>query len=82
MTLHYSRLGLIENGFKEVAAYECFAKGRRKLSIQCWTDGRIFLVRDFFSKGRAWDMVYDNKNDANERVVYLWSKYSFHKRVR
>lgn len=82
MILHYSRLGLIQNGFKEVAAYECFTKGKRKLNIQCWTDGKVYLVRDFYSKGRAWDMAYDNKEDANARVVYLWSTYSFHKKVR
>lgn len=82
MFLHLSRFGLIENGFHEVAAYECFAKGRRKLNIQCWTDGKSYLVRDFFSKGRAWDMVYTNPQDANARVKYLWSQYNFHKRIR
>lgn len=82
MLIHLSRFGLIENGFCEVAAYECFTKGKRKLNIQCWTDGKNYLVRDFYSRGRAWDMVYTNKDDANERVKYLWSLRDWHKRVK
>ena len=81
MIIHYSRLGLIQHGFREVAAYECFKKGHRKLNIQCWTNGNVYLVRDFYSHGRAFDMVYDNKDEANAAVIRLWSRYAFHKRV-
>ena len=55
--LHLNRSGLIRAGFKEIAVYECYTKGERKLNIQCWTDGTNYLVRDFYSKGHAWDMV-------------------------
>lgn len=82
MCMHLTRMGLIQAGFKEIAVYECYSKGERKLNIQCWTDGKNYLVRDFYTKGRAWDMVYTNKHDANERVKYLWSLRKWHKRIR
>lgn len=80
--LHKSRFGLMQDGFREVAAYECFEKGRRQLNIQCWYNGKYYLVRNFISGRTAWDDVYTDKDKANARVVELWGSRKYHKKVR
>lgn len=81
MTIHMSTMGLISNGYNLVASYQCIKKGERMLNIDCFTNGREYIVRHFETGRRAWDSIFDNKEDANNKVKQLWGKYSFHKRV-
>lgn len=79
--IHLNTYGLLANGFQLVAIYECFTKGERKLNIECYTNGGEYLVRSYYSGRRAWDNVYDNKDDANAKVKELFKLRAWHKRV-
>lgn len=81
MTLHLNDYGLQQQGFRLIAQYECFSKGERSLNIKCYKNGTAYLVRDFLTRGRAWDEVFEDRDSANEYVKKLWSKRKFHKRV-
>ena len=51
------------------------------LIVECYTNGSEYLVRNFRSGHKAWDDIFDNKDDANNKVKYLFGLYSWHKRV-
>lgn len=81
MTLHLNRYGLMQEGFRLIASYECFKKGQRKRNIDCYSNGSDFLVRQYESGRRAWDNLYSDKTDANAKVKQIFNSYSFHKKV-
>ena len=81
MAMHLTNYGLMERGFHLVASYKCFSKGEKVLNIDCYTNGREYLVRNFHSKGHAWDDLYTDKNEANARVIELFKLRDWHKRI-
>lgn len=81
MYMHLNSYGLCVRGFKLVAAYQCFKKGEKRYNIDCYSNGKQYLVRDFESGRKCWDELFDNKDEANNYVVSLWKNYTFHKRI-
>lgn len=82
--MHMNTIGLISVGFKMVAKYVCFSKGEKAFYIECYKkeneNETIYLVRQFNSGGHAWDNVYNDKEKANDRVIYLRSLYKCYKK--
>ena len=81
MTLHRNTFDLIANGFKFAGVYNCISKGEPMMTIECLTNGSVYLVRTY-SRRSSWDFIYDNKNQANAKVINLRNQYSYYKRVR
>ena len=79
--MNLNTYGLTMNGFKCIAIYHCFSKGHPRLTVECYTNGTEYLVRNFRSGHKAWDDLFTNKDDANGKVKYLFSLYNSHKRV-
>ena len=79
--MNLNTYGLMMNGFRCIAIYHCFTKGQKMLVVECYTNGTEYLVRNFHSGRKAWDDLYDNKDDANNKVKYLFGLYNGHKRV-
>lgn len=79
--MHLNAIGLASIGFKLVASYRCITKGEKALNIECYTDGKQYIVRSFRTGEHAWDNAYDSAKQANAKVKQLWSMYSFHKRI-
>ena len=84
--MHMNTMGLISIGFKMVAKYVCFSKGEKAFYIECYKkeneNDTEYLVRQFNSGGHAWDNVYEDKEEANRRVLYLRSHYNGYKRIK
>ena len=81
MTLHLNSYGLNQKGFRLVASYVSYEKGRRALNIECYSNGTEYLIRTWFTGKSAWDNIYTDKNVANKRINELIHTYSCYKRL-
>ena len=80
--MHLNTWGLNSLGFRMVAMYVCITKGEKAWYIECYTNGKEYLVRQWKTGGHAWDLIYTDKNKANAKVVSVRNQYSFYKKIK
>ena len=79
--MHLNRYGLQSKGYRMVASYTCITKGQKALNIECYTNSKEYLVRQWKTGEHAWDIVYTDKNAANAKVISLRKQYNWYKRT-
>lgn len=82
MTVQLNMFGLMANGYRIVARYEMFSKGKAKLTVECWQGNSEYLIKFWEGRKRSFTLVYQNKAEANKKFIQLKSLYTWAKKVR